>query len=103
MVDLFFRNAFLYLRKLQIATAIIAYENLEIADQRATIKEPVIPKKNIHWQGSDHKKNELIPTRPTSNHLINFKKLFQKNYHYLLIQIKKYYGYKSSWFQYGSW
>ena len=38
---------------------IIPYENIEIINQRATIKEPVIAKKFIHWQGSDHKKNEL--------------------------------------------
>ena len=38
---------------------IIPYENMEIIDQRATIKEPIIAKKFIHWQGSDHKKNEL--------------------------------------------
>ena len=38
---------------------IIPYENIEIVNGRAFIKQPVVPKKYIHLQGSDHKKNQL--------------------------------------------
>lgn len=38
---------------------IIPYENIDIINNRAYIKQPVIPKKYIHLQGSDHKKNQL--------------------------------------------
>lgn len=38
---------------------VIPYENIEIIDDRAYIKQPVIPQKYIHFKGSDHKKNQL--------------------------------------------
>ena len=38
---------------------IIPYENIEILNGIAYIKEDVIPKKFIHWQGADHKKSAL--------------------------------------------
>src|SRR5665647_1037815 len=38
---------------------IIPYENIDIIDNRAYIKQPIAPKKYIHWQGSDHKKDRL--------------------------------------------
>ena len=38
---------------------IIPYENIEIVNGFAHIKEAVIPKKFIHWQGMDHKKGAL--------------------------------------------
>ena len=38
---------------------VIPYENIDIVNNRAYIKQPVAPKKYIHLQGSDHKKNQL--------------------------------------------
>ena len=38
---------------------VIPYESIEILHNSAFIKEVIIPKKNIHWQGSDHKKDTL--------------------------------------------
>ncbi len=38
---------------------IIPYENIVIINNHAILKEVVVPKKYIHWQGSDHKINEL--------------------------------------------
>lgn len=38
---------------------VIPYENIDIVDKRAFVKQPIIPKKFIHFKGSDHKKNQL--------------------------------------------
>ena len=38
---------------------VIPYEHLEIIDKKAYVKQPVVAKKYIHLQGSDHKKNQL--------------------------------------------
>jgi molybdopterin molybdotransferase len=38
---------------------VIPYENIEIIDDRAYIKQPIVPKKYIHFRGSDHKKDQL--------------------------------------------
>ena len=36
---------------------IIPYEQIDIIDNRAFLKQPIAPKKHIHRQGSDHKKD----------------------------------------------
>ena len=38
---------------------IIPYEHIEIIDDRAYIRHPILPKKYIHFRGSDHKKDQL--------------------------------------------
>jgi molybdopterin molybdotransferase len=38
---------------------VIPYEQIDIIDKRAFLKHPVVPKKHIHLQGSDHKKDGL--------------------------------------------
>ena len=39
---------------------VVPYENIDIIDGRAYIKQPVVAKKYIHLKGSDHKKNQQV-------------------------------------------
>ena len=38
---------------------VVPYEDIDIVNGRAFVKQTITPKKYIHWQGSDHKKDQL--------------------------------------------